>query len=242
MNSIWQGCRASIFTLGMIVLTIWFSVSGSLLFLLLPRRWVIRYLLGWNASMIAWAAWTCGVRYRLHGAENLPKDRPFVALAKHQSPWETYYLQRYLAPVSVVLKKELLNIPFFGWGLRIANPIAIDRGNPRVALRQLQQQGTARIQEGNSVLIFPEGTRVAPGESGNYARGGANIAVEAGAPVVPIAHNAGVYWPSGQFLKRPGTIEVVIGKPIDPAGKSSREITEQARDWIEQQVANMAQS
>ena len=227
------------FTLGYIILTIWFSVTGSLFFSFLPYKIRTAYILNWNRFTIFWAKCTVGVKYEITGLENLPTDRPYVALSKHQSQWETYFLQGFLAPVSVVLKQELLKVPFFGWGLRLAAPIGIDRSNPREALKAIQSQGTARIADNINVLIFPEGTRVEPGKQGKYARGGANIAVATGAPVIPIAHNAGVFWPSEKFLKNAGTISVVIGKPIESTDLSSREITEQAREWIEAEVAKM---
>lgn len=232
--------RASAFTAGYILLTIWFSVTGSLFFSFMPYKIRMGYILNWNRLTIIWAKYTVGVKYQVSGLENLPTDRPYVALSKHQSQWETYFLQSFLAPVSVVLKKELLSVPFFGWGLRMAAPIAIDRSNPREALKQIQLQGTSRIADNINVLIFPEGTRIAPGKQGKYARGGANIAIASGAPVIPIAHNAGAFWHSEKFLKTPGTISVVIGEPIEVDGKNNREITEKVQNWIEAEVAKMS--
>ena len=231
--------RAGTFTFGYILLTLWFSVTGSLFFSFMPYKIRLGYILNWNRLTIIWAKYTVGVKYHITGLENLPTDRSYVALSKHQSQWETYFLQSFLAPVSVVLKQELLKIPFFGWGLRMAAPIAIDRSNPREALKQIQLQGTSRIADNINVLIFPEGTRIPPGKQGKYARGGANIAIASGAPVIPIAHNAGMFWHSEKFLKTPGTISVVIGKPIEVAGKNNREITEQVQNWIETEVAKM---
>ena len=164
-----------------------------------------------NHLFIGWLRIICGVRYQVVGKENLPQDRPFVLLVNHQSEWETIYLQLLVKPISTVLKKELLRIPFFGWALKITRPIAIDRGSPKQALRQTLEEGIKRLSTGISVLIFPEGTRVSPGEKGKYARGGINIAIKANAPIVPIALNAGEFWPADKFLKFPGTISVVIG-------------------------------
>lgn len=239
MTKLLLALRASAFTIGYIILTFWFSITGSIFFSFAPYKIRMAYILNWNRLTIWWAKYTVGVKYQVSGLENLPTDRTYVALSKHQSQWETYFLQSFLSPVSVVLKKELLKVPFFGWGLRLAAPIAIDRGNPREALKQIQSQGTARIADNINVLIFPEGTRIAPGQQGKYARGGANIAIASGAPVVPIAHNAGVFWHSEKFLKTPGTITVVIGKPIESEGRNSREITEQVQNWIETEVAKM---
>lgn len=188
--------------------------------------------------MIWSARWICGLRFEIIGAENLPAS-PYVALSKHQSQWETYFLQYYLAPVAIVLKRELLNVPFFGWGLRLTNPIAIDRSNPKQALKQTLEQGKAHLEDNISILIFPEGTRTQADTSAKYARGGANIAVASGVPVVPIALNAGEFWPADTLLKYPGKITLSIGKPIESTAKTSREITEEARVWIEDQVRTM---
>lgn len=230
--------RATLFYSGYGVSVIWFGLTGGLLALLLRYPHGSRYIISWNRFIIWWLKVSCNLRFEVIGMENLP-DRPYVALSKHQSQWETYCLQFLLRPVSVVLKKELLNVPFFGWGLRLTAPIGIDRGNPKQALRQTLELGKQRIEEGVSVLIFPEGTRIEPGKAGKYARGGANIALKAGAPIVPVAHNAGVYWPSDQFIKYPGVIKVVIGKPINTTGQDSRLLTEQVQHWIEAEVSAM---
>ena len=232
------GIRAFLFYLGYVPLIAWFGGTGILFFYFLPYRIRSNYILTWNRCTVRWLSWTCGVKFKVQGQENLP-DGPYVALSKHRSQWETYFLQYYLAPVCVVLKRELLRLPFFGWGLRLTNPIAIDRGNPKQALKETLDQGKARLAQGISILIFPEGTRKAVEGEPKYARGGANIAVAAGVPVVPIAHNAGTFWPADKFLKYPGTITVKIGKPIDSSSHDSREITEMVKAWVEAEVAGM---
>jgi 1-acyl-sn-glycerol-3-phosphate acyltransferase len=141
-----------------------------------------------------------------------------------------------------VLKKSLLRIPFFGWGLALMHPIAIDRSKPREALKLIQREGQSRLEEGLNVLVFPEGTRTASGQTGNYQKGGAGIACSAGVPVVPVALNSGVYWPVPGFIKHPGTIQVKIGAPIDTQGRNPKEITEEVRTWIEARVAEMPDS
>lgn len=239
MRKLFLGLRAFLFYTGYALLTIWFCSSGVLLFKFLPYPIRSHYILGWNKCTILWARWVLGLKFTIIGQENLPKHRAYVALSKHQSQWETYFLQYFLAPVCIVLKKELLKIPVFGWGLAMVEPIAIDRSNPKQALKKIQSDGVAMIAQGRNVLIFPEGTRIDPGHTGNYARGGANIAVAAEAPVVPIAHNAGVYWPADKFLKYPGTITIVIGQPIETSGKSSREVNDLAKQWIESEVAKL---
>jgi len=231
------GTRAALFYLGYWISIAWFGITGPLFFGLLPHKIRSRYILLWNRFVIFWLHCTCGLKVNVIGLDNLPPP-PYVALSKHQSNWETYFLQFYLEPVAIVLKRELLKIPFFGWGLRLTDPIAIDRGSPKQALKQTQEDGKKRIANGISVLIFPEGTRIAPGEKSKYARGGANIAVAANVPTIPIAHNAGEYWPSHKIIKYPGTITLTIGKPIAP-DQSSRDITEQAQHWIEAEVAAM---
>lgn len=228
--------RAALFYLVYGLMTAWFSLSGLVLVSWLPYRYRARYLVLWNRATLRWLTLCCGVRYEVQGLEQLPPG-PCVVLAKHQSQWETFYLQVALLPVVCVLKRELLNVPFFGWGLRMVDPIAIDRDNPKKALRDIQEQGLQRLQTGRSVIIFPEGTRTAPGSSAPYARSGAELACRAEVPLIPVAHNAGYCWPSRSFIKYPGTVRVVFGPAIDPRGRSSRELTNEAREWIETQVA-----
>ena len=136
-------------------------------------------------------------------------------------------------------KRQLLWLPFFGWGLSRMDPIAIDRSAGRNAIRQIVEQGTERLKRGLWVVIFPEGTRVRPGTKGRYKIGGAVLAAESGYPVVPVAHNAGHFWPKGQFLKRPGTIRMVIGPPIATQGKPAEEILAEAEHFIEGEMRKM---
>ncbi|AWM59844.1 1-acyl-sn-glycerol-3-phosphate acyltransferase [Stutzerimonas stutzeri] len=182
-----------------------------------------------------------GLRYEVHGAENVPA-RPCVILAKHQSTWETFFLSAYFEPLTQVLKRELLRVPFFGWAIMLLKPIAIDRDNPKAALRQVAKQGHERLEQGAWVLIFPEGTRVPVGERGKFSRSGAALAVNAGLPVLPIAHNAGMFWPKAGWGKRPGTIQVVIGQPMFADSESPRaiaELNQRAEDWINAQVSEL---
>ncbi len=173
----------------------------------------------------------CGIDYRVRGLENLSKENAIV-LCKHQSAWETLFLQVLLPPQTWVLKKQLLQIPFFGWGLAMLEPIAIDRSKSS-SIKQLLEQGKTRLQQGRWVIIFPEGSRMAVGKAGKYSRSGAVLAKESGYKVVPIAHNAGVFWPRNAFVKKPGTIDLVIGPSIDPANLSAEEIQQKAQEWIE---------
>lgn len=180
----------------------------------------------------------CGIRIRIVGER--PKHLyPCVIMANHQSTWETIFLQYFFGPASAVAKKELLRIPFFGWGLATMRPITIDRANPVQALKDLKAKGMARLKQGNNLLIFPEGTRVAPGQTGNYARSGADIACSAGVALVPVAHNAGECWPHKTIMKYPGTITLVIGEPIATQGRERKELTTEVKHWIEGQLSQL---
>lgn len=190
----------------------------------------------WCRFAVELARVMVGLRYQVEGRENIP-ERPCVILAKHQSTWETFFLSGYFGPLSQVLKRELMYVPFFGWAISMVKPIAIDRSNPKTALRQVARQGHERLREGCWVLIFPEGTRVPVGQVGKFSRGGAALAVNAGLPVLPVAHNAGAFWPKDGWAKRPGTIRVVIGPVMHAEGEGSRaiaELNERAQAWVEQ--------
>ncbi|MGK0442872.1 MAG: 1-acyl-sn-glycerol-3-phosphate acyltransferase [Pseudohongiellaceae bacterium] len=238
MKSFLLTLKMCVFYIGYILSIIWFGTTGIIFFSFLPYKIRSNYILLWNRFIVFWVRFVCGVKVEVIGKENLP-DGPYVVLSNHQSQWETYFLQYFLAPVCIVLKRELLNIPFFGWGLRLTSPIAIDRGSPKQALKKTLEQGKQHLANNISILIFPEGTRTPASKETKYARGGANIAVAANVPVVPIALNAGEFWPAGEYVKYPGTITVKIGKPIASAELSKREITEQAKVWIEAEVEKM---
>jgi len=198
----------------------------------LPRRARNRAIAGWTRLALALARLLLGIRYRVEGAARLPR-RPAVVLAKHQSAYETLAFHAIFPPQVYVLKRELLWIPFFGWGLALMSPIAIDRSRGVRALRALARRGAERLAQGFWVIVFPEGTRVAPGERRRYQLGGAWLAVHAGAPVVPVAHNAGLLWPRRSFLKRPGTVTFRIGRPIRTAGRAPEEVNAEVEAWIE---------
>lgn len=237
MNAI-QTLRAFLFYLITLPLALIFGALGVLLFFI-PYRQRYSIVMFFNQFAIWNLRLFCGIKYKVTGDQNRP-DVPFVVMAKHQSTWETFFLQLHFAPLSTVLKKELLRIPGFGWGLALLKPIAIDRSNPRAALKKVKGDGIKRLGEGNNVLIFPEGTRTKAGEVGTYARSGADIAINANAPVIAVAHNAGVYWPSTGLAKHPGTIEISISDPIYAEGRNSRELTAYVKDWIEGEIEKMA--
>ena len=191
----------------------------------------------WAHFVIWWLKVTCGLRHRVGGLENLPGE-PCVLLVKHQSAWETIACQTIFPPQAWVLKRELFRIPLFGWALAATGPIAIDRSQARKALDQLVRQGREVLAEGRCVVIFPEGSRIAPGATAKFNPGGAMLAVAAGVPVVPVAHNAGTFWRRRSFLKHPGVIEMRVGPVIDTAGRSTRQVNEAAHAWV---AANMAE-
>jgi 1-acyl-sn-glycerol-3-phosphate acyltransferase len=203
----------------------------------LPFRQRYRFI---NGNWCRFAVWLTklmlGINYQVIGAENVP-SQPCVILAKHQSTWETFFLSCYFEPLSQVLKRELLYIPFFGWAMAMLKPIAIDRSHPKAALKQLAKQGQECLDAGAWVLIFPEGTRMPMGQIGKFTRGGAALAVNANLPVLPIAHNAGAFWPKQGWAKRAGTITVVIGAPMHAEGTGPRaiaELNERAFAWVKQ--------
>jgi 1-acyl-sn-glycerol-3-phosphate acyltransferase len=180
-----------------------------------------------------------GIKHRILGAENVPTV-PCVVLAKHQSAWETFALQHAFAWTSFVYKQELHWLPFFGWGIWLLPFVAIDRNAGKQALNQVAERGKHRLDEGFSVVIFPEGTRVAPGHKKRYKVGGAFLAAQAGVPAVPVALNSGEFWGRNAFLKKPGTVTMSIGPAIDPTGLSAEEINARAEAWIEAEMRRIS--
>lgn len=202
-----------------------------------PRRY--RMLVAWNRFAIRWARVACGIHYRIQGLENLT-GRPCVVVSNHQSSWETIFLITLFPQVCILLKKELLSIPFFGWALRLLRPIAIARDNPRAALKQLVEQGAARLSQGNSVLVFPEGTRVRSGQAIRFTRGAAQLAIRGSADILCVAHDAGKCWPGRRLIKFPGTINVAISPPLPSAGADAAALTREAQSWIEARLAEFS--
>jgi 1-acyl-sn-glycerol-3-phosphate acyltransferase len=225
--------RSSLFVLALVLITPPYALL-ALATLPLPRMARYRIISGWSRLVIILAKLILRIQWRVEGREHLPQ-RPAVILAKHQSAWETMAFQLIFPPQVHVLKRELLWIPFFGWGLALMSPIAIDRRRGLAALRAMSKKGVQRLGQGFWVVVFPEGTRVAPGERRAYQPGGAWLAAASGAPVVPVAHNAGLLWPRYAFLKHPGTVTVRIGPAIDPAGRDPATINRLAEHWIEEQ-------
>lgn len=175
----------------------------------------------------------CKINYRVEGLRNIPKNTAAIILCKHQSTWETFFLPLIFHDPAVIIKQELLWVPFFGWGLASADPISINRNKKSSAMQQIITKGRKCLKKGRWIIVFPEGTRTAPGEVGHYKLGGARLATATGYPVIPVAHNAGWCWPRRKFIKQPGTVRMVIGEPIETEGRSAEEVLELAKHWIE---------
>ncbi|MEX2162866.1 MAG: lysophospholipid acyltransferase family protein [Sulfuricaulis sp.] len=210
----------------------------SLLTVVLPFPVRYRIIRQWARWQVVLLKTLCRLDYRVEGREHLPAGAAII-FSKHQSAWETIVYQEIFPPQTWVLKRELMWIPFFGWALALLHPIAIDRGSGRKAIEQVVAQGRDRLRSGIWVVVFPEGTRVAPGTRRRYGIGGAVLAAETGYPVVPVAHNAGTFWPRRSFFKRPGTVRVVIGPVIETHGKTAEEIRDRAETWIEDKMREL---
>lgn len=215
----------------------WIPFYATLVLFTFPLKPHVRHVfIGGLAHSLMWLLRIiCNIRMEVRGAENIPKE-PCIILSKHQSAWETFSLQTVFPHQVYVLKRELLWIPFFGWGLALHSPIAINRSKGKDAMKQLLKQGKQRLDDGFCVVVFPEGTRMPFGQRGKYKIGGAMLAASTGAPVVSVAHNAGKFWGKGAFMRYPGTIVMSIGTPIATAGLKPEEINRQVEEWIESEV------
>jgi 1-acyl-sn-glycerol-3-phosphate acyltransferase len=190
----------------------------------------------WCAGMVFLVRIFCGLRYQLEGQENLPAE-PCVVLIKHSSAYETFVQFLILPRQSWVLKRELMWVPFLGWALATMKPIAINRNAGGSAVEQVIEQGKARLAEGLWVNIFPEGTRLPMGETRRYGMSGTLLAQRDNKLILPIAHNAGDFWPRRGLHKRPGTVRFVMGPVVDPAGRNVREVNAEIQTWMENTVA-----
>ena len=225
-----QTFRSLLYLFGMAILTFVFGLI-CLFTIFLPYRLRYRIITSWSSCNIWWLKLTCNLKHTITGQENIPEE-PFIVMANHQSTWETLAIGPIFPPLIWVVKKELFYIPIFGWGLALTHPIALDRKAGRKAVDQLVEQGVKKINNGHSILIFPEGTRTPPGTKRRYKIGGALLAEKSGAPIVPVAHNSGNYWARKQLTKKPGTIKMVIGKAITSNGKTAEQINQEVFDWI----------
>lgn len=204
----------------------------------LPRlaRWKV--IAGWPQFALWLSRHLLGIEYEVIGRDNIPRT-PTVILSKHQSAWETIAYTTIFPPHVYVLKRELLWLPFLGWGLALMSPIAINRAKGKAAIRRMIEVGGERLAQGFSIMVYPEGTRIPVGRRGTYKPGGGVLAVQNGASVLPVAHNAGLVWPRNSLLKYPGKVTVVIGDPIATQGLTAEEVMRKVEDWIEGQMASL---
>lgn len=228
-----QTLRSLLFLAGMAILTFVFGFS-SLLTIVVPYRMRYRFITYWSACNLWWLRITCGLGYTITGKENIP-DHPCIVMSNHQSAWETMALGPIFPPLIWVVKRELLFVPIFGWGLALTHPIALNRSAGRRAVDQLVEQGVKKIKNGHSILIFPEGTRTPPGTKRKFKAGGALLAEKSGAPIVPVAHNSGTFWARRQLAKKSGTIKMIIGTEIITQGKTAETINKEVYEWISAQ-------
>jgi 1-acyl-sn-glycerol-3-phosphate acyltransferase len=228
-----QLLRSILFTAFFLLFTFCYAIFFVIASVFLS--WRSRYALAnaWGSVLLAALRVLCRLDFRVEGAHHIPAGEACIALIKHSSAWETFAQVVLLPPQVWVLKRELTWIPFIGWGVHQLHAIAINRGGGGAAVRQMIEQGRDRLAHGQWIAVFPEGTRMPPGETRRYGVGGAAVASETGARVVPVAHNAGYFWPRRGLLKKPGTIRVVIGAPIETRGRDPREINEEAQRFIE---------
>jgi 1-acyl-sn-glycerol-3-phosphate acyltransferase len=230
--------RSTLFMLALAVLTPVIVIALLLLFWMpaLQRR---RFVMGWVHPVSWLIRHLLGIEFRVVGRENIPAQ-PCVVLCKHQSAWETIMLQKIFRLPSFVYKRDLHWLPFFGWGLWLMPFVGIDRNAGKQALNQVAERGKQRLAEGYPVVIFPEGTRVPPGQKKRYKIGGAHLAVQSGAVAVPVALNSGECWGRKAFFKRPGVVTVSIGPAIDPKGLSAEDISLRAETWIENEMRRIS--
>ncbi|MGN6579641.1 MAG: lysophospholipid acyltransferase family protein [Bordetella sp.] len=227
--------RSFIYAVFLIVTVIPYAFA-CLLWAPLPATWRYRLTVGWPRLAVWGARVICGIRWQVKGWENLP-DGPAVLLAKHQSAWETLFLPSHMPrQLCFIYKRELHRVPFFGWGLALLSMIPIDRSKGRDAFDQVVSVGRQRLDEGRWPMVFPEGTRVAPGKMGRFKAGGAMLAVRTETPVIPIALNSGECWRRNAFVKRPGLITVSIGPAIESKGLTGDELNAKAYDWIDREM------
>ena len=229
--------RSLLFYIGQIISTILIAPVGLIAF---PLDFKKRYYLitRWAVFNLWWLKICCNVTYEILGKENIPK-KPCIVMCKHQSAFETLALQRIFIPQVWILKKELLQIPIYGWGLASMQPIAINRDSSIKSFKQIADQGCERLEKGYWVIIFPEGTRVAPNKKKKYLPGGGMLAEKSGARIVPVAHNAGRLWPRNSMIKKPGLITIKIGPVMESKNKTAKEITNNVENWIEKTVGEL---
>jgi 1-acyl-sn-glycerol-3-phosphate acyltransferase len=205
----------------------------------LPHRAQFALARIWARTLFRVLEHLCGLKFTVEGRERIPPGNHII-MSNHTSAWETVAPFLLFPPLAWVLKRELLWIPFVGWGLKVLKPIAINRGAGHRSANQVIEQGKARLRDGLWIIIFPEGTRVVAGEKAKFGASGALLAIASGKSIVPLSHNAGTFWPRRGFVKKPGIIRVIIGEPIEPAGKTPRQLNEEVKQAIEAGLARIA--
>ncbi len=234
--------RSLVHFAAMVLVTLFFGLGISTLGRLFPLETRDRWGNAWGRTNLWLMKRILGLDCRIRGADNLPRGGGAIVMSKHQSAWETIALRGILPPPqSWVLKRELTWIPVFGWALAAVPNIAIDRKAGRRAARHLVERGAELLSRGRIVILFPEGTRVRPGERGRYHIGGGLLAERTGRPVIPVAHNAGVFWPKRSLIKYPGTIDLVVGEPLETRGRKAAEIIREVESWIEARMEELPQ-
>ena len=229
--------RSTLFILGMFISTVLYAIP-CVLVRVLPYRLCFAFVSSWCAFNVFWVRVTCGINYQISGLENIPAQ-PCVIMSNHQSAWETLAFPGIFPTLTWVIKKELLYVPFFGWGIASVEPIALNRKQGKKAIQQLINDGKKKLSLGRYILIFPEGTRIPYGEQRPLKAGGFLLAKKAGALILPVAHDSGRLWPRKQFLKTAGTVHVRIGKPISIDNKSAEELRDSYADWLQKTRAEL---
>lgn len=235
----WQTPRYWIFRIGFGLSLLVFFIFLTIIIPFISSAKRVYIATRWNNLMFKyWLPISSNIRIDIHGLENIPKDSAYIAVCNHQSEWETIVLCGLLSPIIIVLKRSLLNLPVFGWCLRMVNPIAIDKGNARDAIKQILSKGSKRLKQGEPVLIFPEGTRKPSTSIKRYNRTASKLAIDNQISIVPIVHNAGSFWSSGEHFKA-GVVSMVIGEPVQPSKHSISSLTAELQQWTERTYAKI---
>jgi len=231
VHGLWMGASLSVW--GSLVIVVSIVQRGA------PLYWLAVW---WLRGCVTSARWILGMQVRVAGMDNLPSGEgsPAILLVKHQSTFETFLMPTLMPhPLAYVFKRELLHVPFFGWAMRRLDMVHIDRNQRAQAFNKVVDQGRKLLDQGIWVIMFPEGTRIARGEMGNYKSGGARLAIATGVPVIPIAVTSAKCWPRRALIKRPGVVDVSIGPPIASQGREANELMLEVRDWIEAEMRRL---
>ncbi len=231
--------RSILHLLWMVVTVVPWALAVLVASLFLSSDRIYWMCAGWLRTAVNGGIVILGIQNRITGWENLPlgKKDPAILLVKHQSTWETFVMPAIMPhPLAFVFKRELLYVPFFGWAMSRMDMIHIDRSQRSKAFNKVVAQGKRLLAQGTWVIMFPEGTRIPRGQAGTYKSGGTRLAVETGAPVIPIAVTSAKCWPRKAFIKRPGIVDISIGKPISSVGRQPDELMREVQDWIEAEM------